>query len=53
MAKTMAAQNADWEAQSDVRTLTEAAEIRKDKKRLARARKKAREMMKALEGAQQ
>ena len=39
----------DFEAEDDVRTLVRAEEIRKDKPRLKRAMKKAREQMTALE----
>ena len=38
----------DYEAESDMRTLIEAAKIRKDSKRLSRAKKKAIEQRDAL-----
>lgn len=40
-----AADEAKWRAQSDMRTLTEAAAIRRDPKRLAAARKCAKEKL--------
>jgi hypothetical protein len=54
MAKTAAVgmpdkkQQQDWEAEDDVRTLVRAAEIQKDKPRLARAKAKAKEQLAAL-----
>ena len=42
------AEHEKWEAESDVRTLTEAERIRADKPRHRRAVKMAREQMKAL-----
>ncbi len=40
-----------WRAESDVRTLREAMEIKKDKKRLKRAKKVMQEQLKALQEA--
>ena len=40
--------NEDFEAESDMRTLIDAARIKKDPKRLKRARAKAREQRDAL-----
>lgn len=37
-----------WEAESDLRTLTQAREIRGDSKRMTRARKMAREQINEL-----
>jgi hypothetical protein len=58
MAKTLSAaqvsakQEADWRAEDDLRTLLRAAEIKKDPKRLAAAKAKAKEQMQALQAAQ-
>lgn len=58
MAKTLSAaqvsakQEADWRAEDDLRTLLRAAEIKKDHKRLAAAKAKAKEQMQALQAAQ-
>lgn len=41
----------EWQAEDDVRTLTRASEIRKDKARFARAKAKAQEQLKALQAA--
>lgn len=43
MDKTMAAQEKEWQADSDMRTLIEAEKIKKDKPRFRRAMKKAKE----------
>jgi hypothetical protein len=40
-----------WKAESDARTLREAMEIRKDKKRLKRAKTVINEQLKALQDA--
>lgn len=40
---------AKWQAEDDVRTLIRAGEIKKDKKRLARALKMAKEQMASLQ----
>lgn len=45
---TSAAQEKEWQAESDLRTLIEAEKIRKDKPRLAAAMKKARDEKAAL-----
>lgn len=44
----MAVQEEKWRAESDLRTLTEAREIQRDPKRMAAARKLARERMDTL-----
>ena len=41
----------DWEADEDVRTLQRAREITKDTKRFDKAKKKAKEMLKASQEA--
>jgi hypothetical protein len=47
-AKTDKEQEAKWRAESDLRSLVEAEEIRKDKGRMAAALKCAREKMAAM-----
>jgi hypothetical protein len=49
MAAIVGQSEKDWQAESDLRTLIEAEKIKRDKKRLAAAMKKKREMKKALE----
>ena len=49
----MSAQEKKWQAEDDLRTLQRAAEIRKDKGRLAAARKCAKEQMAALQKVSQ
>lgn len=44
--------NRDWQAESDMRTLAEAEEIRKDPKRLKAALAKAREKIEELQRLQ-
>jgi len=44
-------EEARWRAEQDARTLREAMEIRKDKKRLAAARRIIKEQLKALQEA--
>lgn len=44
----MTKEEKDFQAESDLRTLQEADEIRRNKARLNRAKKKAKEMMEAL-----
>lgn len=51
-AQISAKQEADWRAEDDLRTLLRAAEIKKDPKRLAAAKAKAKEQMQALQAAQ-
>lgn len=46
----MEEQESEWEAEEDVRTLIRANEIKGDKKRLARARKKAKQLSEELRG---
>lgn len=41
--------DADWQAESDMRTLMQAEEIEKDPKRLAAAKKKAKEKLAELQ----
>lgn len=51
VAASEAAEQANWRAEEDLRTLIEAEKIKGDKKRLAAAMKKKREMTKALSKA--
>ena len=44
----MAAEEAKWRAEDDVRTLQRAAEVRADKQRMSAATKMAKRQMKAL-----
>lgn len=46
----MDAQEAEWQAESDLRTLIDAEKIKGDPKRLRAAMKKKRELSKALAG---
>lgn len=46
---SMPAQDKDWQAESDLRTLIEAEKIKGDKKRMQAAMKKKREMNQDLE----
>lgn len=48
MSKEEKAEHEKYEAESDVRTLRDAAEIKKDSKRLARAKAMIKEQMAAL-----
>ncbi|MEQ9131093.1 MAG: hypothetical protein RJQ08_13705 [Salinisphaeraceae bacterium] len=47
---TMSAEEKDWRAEDDLRTLIEAEKIKRDDARLKAAMKKKREMAKNLEG---
>lgn len=49
MAKTMEQQEADWRAESDARSLAEAAAIQADAKRYAAAQKAAKRLLKDYE----
>jgi hypothetical protein len=51
--KDYIAEEERWRAESDARTLREAMEIRKDKKRLKRAKQVINEQLKALQAADQ
>ena len=42
---SLAAPDHDWQTESDLRTLTEAEEIKKDKKRLAKAKELAKKKL--------
>lgn len=42
---SMAVPDHDWQTESDLRTLTEAEEIRKDKKRFAKAKELAKKKL--------
>lgn len=42
---SLAAPDHDWQTESDLRTLTEAEEIRKDKKRLAKVKELAKKKL--------
>lgn len=48
---SLGAIEADWQAEDDMRTLLRAAEIKKDAKRLAAAKKKAKEQYAKMEAA--
>ncbi len=48
---SMASMDMSWQAESDLRTLVEAAKIRKDPKRMAAVRKKEAEMRAAMSEA--
>ena len=48
MMKTAAAQERKWRAESDLRTLSEANDVRRDQKRLRDARRMARKQMTGL-----
>ena len=48
----LSAEDKDFEAEQDVRTMLNAQKIKSDKKRLKRAMTKAREQMSALEKVQ-
>jgi len=50
-AAVSAAQERKWRAESDLRTLTEAAAIRADKQRVAAAKREAEAQVKALSKA--
>ncbi len=43
-------QHEQWEAEEDIRTLQRAVEIRKDKKRVARAKAQLKRVQSALSG---
>jgi hypothetical protein len=44
----MAVPDHDWQTESDLRTLTEAEEIRKDKKRFAKAKELAKKKLRDM-----
>jgi hypothetical protein len=44
-ASAMSAQESDWRAEDDMRTLVRAEEIKRDPKRLAAAKKKAKDAL--------
>lgn len=49
VAATVSAEERDWQAESDLRTLIEAEKVKSDPKRLKAAMKKKREMKKDLD----